>query len=318
MLVSVIIVSKNAENTIKKCIDSILAQIYEDIEIIIVDSSNDGTVNIIKDYEHRKFLPIKVIYQKAQGVGIARNTGILNSNGEIIVLLDVDCWIYNDYIEEIVAKFNKDDKILTVFTNRKWIKPRGLFSKLVHLYDEVVNYDETINKEYMIDPMVARRKLFKLVGMYSENLQSGEDTELWYRTIEKRKGLEEQGYKFEVLDSVTQYEEKQGTDFRNYWKRCIWYGKALANKSYFFSSPLKNIAKLSLGIYFIALLITLVAFWEWWSIFIIPLMVLWCYVALKAFTIKRFSWLLMLMPILFFYKFIVLFLGFLSGFSEHL
>lgn len=79
--VSVIIPVYNAEKTIKKAIDSVLAQSMNNIQIVVInDGSTDSTLNILQSYADLKNL--KLINQKNAGVSTARNNGIKNADGE--------------------------------------------------------------------------------------------------------------------------------------------------------------------------------------------------------------------------------------------
>ena len=91
--VSVIIPSYNAERWIKSTIDSVLAQTYSNIEIIVVDDgSTDESVSVIS----KNYPEIKLITQKNQGVAAARNKGIENASSEWIAFLDADdIWLPN-------------------------------------------------------------------------------------------------------------------------------------------------------------------------------------------------------------------------------
>lgn len=87
MKISVIIPVYNGEKTIKKCIDSVLAQTYEDIEIIVVnDGSTDSTAEILSTFRDK----IKVINQPNMGQGAARNAGIAAAAGEYLGFVDAD------------------------------------------------------------------------------------------------------------------------------------------------------------------------------------------------------------------------------------
>ena len=72
--VSVVVPVYNAENYIKKCIDSLVNQTYKDIEIIIVnDGSTDNSLEVIRKFDDER---IKIIHQQNSGVYLARKKGI--------------------------------------------------------------------------------------------------------------------------------------------------------------------------------------------------------------------------------------------------
>lgn len=97
--VSIIIPMFNCEKYIEKCIKSVIAQTYKNIEIILVDDgSTDHTFSICKKYatlDNR----VKLIYQKNKGVSSARNTGIKNAQGKWIMFVDSDDWIDDIAVE---------------------------------------------------------------------------------------------------------------------------------------------------------------------------------------------------------------------------
>lgn len=87
MLVSVIIPTFNRAKTIERAVDSVLAQTWREIEVIVVDDgSTDQTGEILKKYGDK----IRVIHRQNAGASAARNTGIKAAAGEIISFLDSD------------------------------------------------------------------------------------------------------------------------------------------------------------------------------------------------------------------------------------
>lgn len=102
--VSVIVPVYNSEKHIEKCINSILNQSYENIELIIVnDGSIDKTETIIKKYK-RLDKRIKYFFQKNSGPSTARNTGIENSRGEYLMFVDSDDTVSSKYVEILLKK----------------------------------------------------------------------------------------------------------------------------------------------------------------------------------------------------------------------
>ncbi|MDZ4992178.1 glycosyltransferase [Clostridium perfringens] len=97
--VSIIIPVYNCEDYIEKCLESIVSQLYKNIEIIIInDGSTDNTGEIIKKYVYG-FNNIKYINQKNSGPSQARNTGINEATGEYLVFVDSDDTIEPLYIK---------------------------------------------------------------------------------------------------------------------------------------------------------------------------------------------------------------------------
>ena len=81
---SIIVPIYNAQNHLKKCIESIINQTEKDIEIILIDDgSTDDSLKICNEYQRKDFR-INVIHQNNSGVSIARNQGIKIAKGEYI------------------------------------------------------------------------------------------------------------------------------------------------------------------------------------------------------------------------------------------
>lgn len=102
MLISVIVPIYNSINYLRKCVDSIIMQIYQKIEIILVDDgSTDGSEMICDEYA-KQDKRIIVIHKRNGGLVSARQEGIQNATGEFICWVDSDDWIESDYILNFV------------------------------------------------------------------------------------------------------------------------------------------------------------------------------------------------------------------------
>lgn len=109
MRISIIIPTYNCAKYIKKAIDSVLNQPYENKELIIIDGgSNDNTVEILKSYSEK----IKWISEKDSGQSDAINKGFKMATGEIVTWLNADDYYEPDIFEKINNEFEKRDIIL--------------------------------------------------------------------------------------------------------------------------------------------------------------------------------------------------------------
>ena len=112
MKVSVIIPAYNAEKYIKNSLDSVVNQVYKNLEIIIVDdASTDNTKKIIKEYADKDDRIIPFYQSKNKGVSAARNVGLKVASGEYIVFVDSDDYLTKDAIRRMVDladKYNSD------------------------------------------------------------------------------------------------------------------------------------------------------------------------------------------------------------------
>lgn len=121
--ISVVIPVYNVENYIAKCLDSVLEQSDETVEIICVnDDSPDGSRAIISDYIS-KYKNIKCIDRPNGGLSAARNTGIVAAKGEYIVLLDSDDWLEENVLKNLYNQA-KEANLDVLIANTKWIYPQ--------------------------------------------------------------------------------------------------------------------------------------------------------------------------------------------------
>lgn len=107
-LISVIIPVYNVENYIKKCIDSLTAQTYKNIEIILVDDGSPDNSGKICDTAALSDTRISVIHKKNQGVSAARNTALDAMKGDYVTFVDGDDYVSADFIETLYNAIKKE------------------------------------------------------------------------------------------------------------------------------------------------------------------------------------------------------------------
>jgi glycosyltransferase involved in cell wall biosynthesis len=117
--ISIIIPARNEEDNIGKCLDAILQQDYpKDLfEVVVVDDhSTDDTVSIVTGYANVKCIKLsdhptdKIIAYKKKALSI----GISNSNGELIVTTDADCYMGKHWLKHIAAQYEQDNAVMIV------------------------------------------------------------------------------------------------------------------------------------------------------------------------------------------------------------
>ncbi|MBQ6249941.1 MAG: glycosyltransferase [Oscillospiraceae bacterium] len=117
--VSVIIPVYNAEQYLRQCLDSVVNQTLRDIEIICVDDgSTDGSLSILREYE-AKDSRVKVLTQKNQFAGVARNHGMEAAGGSYYAFMDSDDYYAPDAIESMydLCQRHELDFVKTCFFN---------------------------------------------------------------------------------------------------------------------------------------------------------------------------------------------------------
>lgn len=106
--ISIVVAVYNAEKTLKKCVDSLLNQTYNNIEIILVnDCSKDNSLDICNEYSKANDNVKVISNERNSGVSNTRNNGIDNSTGEYICFVDSDDYVESNYIEVLYYYYQK-------------------------------------------------------------------------------------------------------------------------------------------------------------------------------------------------------------------
>ncbi len=179
-MVSVIIPTFNRVHVLESALDSVLAQTYSPIEIIVVDDgSTDRTQELLAGYGDK----IKVFTQTNQGVSAARNLGIRHSKGAFIALLDSDDAWTPDKISRQMTFFSDNPEALICQTEEIWIRNgRRVNPKVKHKKPSGMIFTPSL-KLCLVSPsaVMMRRELFDLRGLFNEELIVCEDYDLWLR-----------------------------------------------------------------------------------------------------------------------------------------
>lgn len=193
---SVVIPLFNKENFIAATLSSVLRQNFEDYEIIIIDdSSNDNSLKIVETFEDDR---IKIIiHNKNKGLSATRNTGIANSKGDWICLLDADdIWNCN-YLKKIVELINlfPAAKIIgtdyyEIHSNNNKLLPKHSINNRLKKSSFLV---EDIFAANMGQPLLCQssivfhKSITKNRSIFNEEITFGEDIDFYIRYFSKYK-----------------------------------------------------------------------------------------------------------------------------------
>lgn len=100
-LISVVVPVYNVEKYLRECLDSILAQTYQNIEVILVDDGSKDSSGVICDEYAQRHENFRVVHKENAGLGMARNTGLEYVNGEYVTFVDSDDYIAPELIETL-------------------------------------------------------------------------------------------------------------------------------------------------------------------------------------------------------------------------
>lgn len=179
--VSIIVPVYNEENYINKCLQSIIDQTYQNIEIICVDDgSTDKSVNIINGFIN-KDKRIKLYHQNRSYAGIARNNGFSKATGEYVMFLDSDDYFFDELIEKMVKQISntKSDIVLCCAYGRNEIN--GNFFKMARPADtlsgfpnmEVFSSDDVSENLFQLSVTWAWDKMYNVNFLRENNIHFG-------------------------------------------------------------------------------------------------------------------------------------------------
>jgi len=187
--VSVIIPTLNRINTLQRAIDSVIAQSFKSIEIIVVDNgSSDGSVNMLKKY----YPTAKLIHEHKSGVSASRNKGIKYAKSPWIAFLDSDdAWDQKKLEKQINLLHNSHDKYRLIHTNEIWIRNGKRINQMKkhqkfggYIFNECLSLCCISPSSVLID-----RSIFDDMGLFNENLPVCEDYDMWLRICSKEEVL---------------------------------------------------------------------------------------------------------------------------------
>lgn len=180
-LVSVVIPVYDCERYLAEAIESVLAQTYQPIEIIVIDDgSTDGSDQVAK-----RFSPlVQYFYQPNSGLGAARNSGVDLAKGDYFAFLDADdIWMENKLTLQMAVFQSSPEEDMVFGHVQQFISP-----ELDETQKSAIYCPPEKMPGYVAGTMVIKKESFIHVGPFETNLQIGEFIQ-WYTRV-KEKSLE--------------------------------------------------------------------------------------------------------------------------------
>ncbi len=198
-LVSCIVPVFNGERYLAEALDSIFAQTWRPVEVIVVDDgSTDGSAQIAAGYGER----LTCIRQANAGPAAARNHGLDAARGEFIAFLDADDLWHEDKLARQMARFDARPEL------------ELCLSHLQHFWVPEMKEEEDRSRDnrfsgpmagYLVQAILARRALFDAVGRFDPSLRLGEDVDWFVRAADR-------GTVTEVLPDVLTFRRMHGSN----------------------------------------------------------------------------------------------------------
>lgn len=183
-LVSCIIPVLNGERYLREALESIRAQTYRPLEIIVADDgSTDGTAAIVAGFGDQ----VHYLWQANSGPAAARNLGLRAAHGEFVGFLDADDLWHPEKLTRQMSRFQArpDLDLCITYVQNFWIP---------ELIEEAARYRNHRRSQpmpgYFTGSLLVRSALFNTVGRFNATLWHADDTEWFIRAIEHRAVVE--------------------------------------------------------------------------------------------------------------------------------
>jgi glycosyltransferase involved in cell wall biosynthesis len=203
-LVSVVIPAFNGADYIGETIESILAQTYRPLEVLVVDDgSTDRTAEIVQRFGD----PVRYFRQENAGTAAARNRAVAESRGEFIALLDQDdLWVPHK-LERQIPRFAEDPRIGLVFAGIEFFDTHS--GKITSTYfpgAELTLCDLLAHAVLPVQTMLFRRSALEKIGPFDTTLGGTDDWDIGIRMAAEFRivGVDE------TLGRVRLHETQQG------------------------------------------------------------------------------------------------------------
>ena len=178
-IISVIVPCYNQSRYLSEALESVWMQTYENWECIIVDDgSPDDTADIALNFclKDKRF---KYLKKENGGLSSARNAGIKEASGNLILPLDADDRIHKDYLCFAIEAFNRNKTLDLIYCKAAYFG-----EKTGEWILEPYSYEQLLTHNCIFCSAIFKKEDFTKANGYSENLKCGwEDWDLWLRML---------------------------------------------------------------------------------------------------------------------------------------
>lgn len=144
MLVSIIVPVYKTQMYLEQCVNSLLAQIYTNLEILLIDDGSPDECPALCDFYAAQDERIRVIHKENGGSSYAREVGIQHASGDYIIFVDSDDWIEPDMVASCVEVAQQDNADCVMFGYVREYPEKSIDTPL---FDSDFSYDEAYSEE---------------------------------------------------------------------------------------------------------------------------------------------------------------------------
>jgi cellulose synthase/poly-beta-1,6-N-acetylglucosamine synthase-like glycosyltransferase len=183
--VSVVIPAYNAAATIAKTLDSVFAQTFQNLEVVVVNDGSPDTEELERVLQPY-FARITYLRQENRGPAAARNAGILRSSGEYVAVLDSDDTWDPEYLDAQLTLLESQEGADLVYADLRMVgeSPRAGKTCMEDCPSRGrANFESILREDCQIpnSAVVVRRRVLMEAGLFDEALRRVEDWDMWLR-----------------------------------------------------------------------------------------------------------------------------------------
>lgn len=179
--ISIIVPVYKVEKYLRRCVNSILLQTYDNFEVILVDDGSPDTCGEICDEFAMQDNRVVVLHRKNGGLSVARNTALdwvfANSTSQYITFIDSDDWVHPQYLELMLDAIKKYNVGISVCDFQRTDELYSQKNKLIEDYDSVKLDAESLLIDYVWNFNYAWGKLYNRKYFYNVRYPEGKNFE---------------------------------------------------------------------------------------------------------------------------------------------
>jgi glycosyltransferase involved in cell wall biosynthesis len=196
--IAVVIPCFNHGRYLDEAVDSVLAQTFQDFEVVVVDdgSTDPDTVRLLQGYDRPR---TRVLHQENRGLPGARNRGIRATGAPLVCALDADDRLAPEWFRKAVAVLESDPDLAFV---SHWVETFGDEQGVWR--PERCDLPALLDRNTVNGAALVRRAAYDAVGGFDESFRAGcEDWDFWLMLVER-------GYRGTILPEVLFYYRRRG------------------------------------------------------------------------------------------------------------
>lgn len=249
-LVTVYIPTYNRVELLKRAVQSVQQQTYQNLEIIIVDDcSTDGTHDYLKILEKEDNRVRYFLKEKNSGACVSRNIAIENATGKFITGLDDDDYFYKDRVNVFVNNWCND--ISCLFANITYKKSENVMRSNYRLaMKDFVKPNDLLKANHIGNQVFTKTNTLKKLNGFDPVMQVWQDLELWYRltSLGPAKRIKQDLYVMDVSHPHERISHKKGPKVENSYQYFVKKHSLNESQSKNLATHMTNYSDIELGL----------------------------------------------------------------------